>query len=58
MINASLREGYLQATLKTTIITPLLKKPSLDTSELKNYTPVSNLLFMSKVIEKVVAADR
>jgi len=56
MVNASLREGCLPASQKIAIITPLLKKPSLDTSELKNYRPVSNLSFMSKVIEKVVAA--
>ena len=34
---------------------PLLKKPSLDKDELKNYRPVSNLHFISKVIEKLVA---
>jgi len=34
---------------------PLLKKPSLDANELKNYRPVSNLSFLSKVIERVVA---
>ena len=34
---------------------PLLKKPSLDKEVLKNYHPVSNLPFMSKVVERVVA---
>ena len=34
---------------------PLLKKPSLDTENLKNYRPVSsNLLFLSKITEKIV----
>ena len=33
---------------------PLLKKASLDPSNLKNFRPVSNLSFTSKVTEKVV----
>ena len=33
---------------------PLLKKPGLDPENLKNYRPVSNLPFLSKVLEKVV----
>ena len=34
---------------------PLFKKPSLDRNVLKNYKPVSNLSFISKLIEKAVA---
>ena len=34
---------------------PLLKKTGLDTNVLANYRPVSNLPFLGKVIEKVVA---
>jgi hypothetical protein len=33
----------------------LLKKPGLDKEVLKNYRPVSNLPFVSKIVEKVVA---
>ena len=33
---------------------PLLKKTSLDQEDLKNYRPVSNLSFMSKVLELVM----
>ena len=40
-----------------TIITPLLKKSSLDPAELKNYRPVSNLTFMSKIVEKLVSGQ-
>ena len=36
-------------------MTPILKKPDLDTEDLKNYRPISNLSYMSKLIEKVVA---
>ena len=41
--------------LKTTLIRPLLKKSGLDSDILKNYHPVSNLTFISKVIENVVS---
>ncbi len=36
---------------------PLIKKPQLDPSELANYRPISNLPFMSKILEKVVSAQ-
>ena len=48
-------DGCLPASQKRAIITPLLKKPSLDAGEPKNHRPVSNLTFMSKVIERIVA---
>jgi len=35
------------------IVTPLLKKASLDPHDLKNYRPVSNLSFVSKLVERV-----
>ena len=41
--------------LKQAVIRPLLKKPSLDYQEFKNFRSISNLTFLSKVIEKVVA---
>ena len=41
--------------LKTVHIRPLLKKTGLDSDILKNYRPVSNLTFISKVIEKVMS---
>lgn len=41
---------------KRALIKPLLKKPSLDPDDLKNYRPVSNLSFLSKILEKVVAS--
>jgi hypothetical protein len=55
LVNMSLAEGYVPASLKSAIILPLLKKSSLDHNILKNYRPVSNLPFISKVLERVVA---
>ena len=37
------------------IVMPLLKKPSLSKDDTENYRPVSNLNFVSKIIEKVIA---
>ena len=53
-INTSLTTGIVPRDLKTAIIKPLLTKPSLDNNLLKNYRPVSNLPFLSKILEKVV----
>ena len=36
------------------LIRPLLKKSSLDPNVLKNFRPVSNLPFLSKILEKIV----
>ena len=40
---------------RSIIIRLLLKKPGLDKEVLKNYRSVSNIAFLSKVLEKVVA---
>ena len=55
MCNASLTEGHLPQSQRHAVVTPLLKKLHLDQAELKNYRPVSNLSFMSKVVERMVA---
>ncbi len=54
IVNLSLRIGDLSPNLKRAIIIPLLKKLGLEL-EFKNYRPVSNLSFLSKLIEKIVA---
>ena len=41
--------------LKTALIRPLLKKTGLNNDLLKNDRPVSNLTFISKVIENVIS---
>jgi len=55
MVNACLQQGRLPISQKHAIVTPLLKKPGLDTSDLANYRPVSNLTFMSKVVQSVLS---
>ena len=53
IVNDSLLSGCFPSALKAAIVRPLLKKPTLDPENLKNYRPVSNLSFLSKIIEKV-----
>ena len=52
LVNSSLSSGVFLEGFKTALVTPLLKKKSLDQNELKNYRPVSNLSCVSKIIEK------
>ena len=54
IINESLLSGIFPTTCKNAVVKPLLKKAGLDHKNFKNYRPVSNLSFFSKVIEKVV----
>lgn len=54
IINKSLTSGIVPVCMKQALVRPLLKKPSLDKNEFKNYRPVSNLSFISKILEKVV----
>ncbi len=54
IINLSLGLGDMPLSLKKAIIKPLLKKLGLEL-EKKNYRPVSNLAYISKLIEKAVA---
>ena len=55
VINTSLSTGIFPAAFKTALVSPRLKKPSLNPDELSNYRPVSNLSFLSKTLERVVA---
>ena len=54
IMNESLSNGSVPRDFKRAVITPLLKKYNLNPNELKNYRPVSNLPFLSKILEKVV----
>ena len=55
IVNMALSTGIFPSKLKSAIVLPLLKKQNLDSESFKNYRPVSNLPFLSKVIEKVMA---
>ncbi len=53
IINLSLQLGDIPVSLKHAIIKPLLKKIGLELID-KNYRPVSNLTYLSKLIERAV----
>lgn len=54
-VNASLSSGIFPERLKRALVTLRLKKTGLDTNAFSNYRLVSNIPFISKVIERVVA---
>ena len=55
ILNLSLESGHLPSSLKSAVLTPLLKKPNLDHEVLSNFRHISNLKVIFKVVEKVVA---
>ena len=54
IMNKSLSSGIVPDCFKHALVKPLLKKASLDPNCLKHYRPVSNLPFLSKVLERIV----
>ena len=56
IVNMSLTSAYMPHDLKKAILTPIIKKLFLDPEVLNNFRPISNLSFISKIIEKVVAS--
>ncbi len=54
IINTSLLTGIFPTAFKQARVTPLLKKPTLNTSLLENYRPVSLLPFIAKTLDRVV----
>ncbi|KAF7239258.1 hypothetical protein EYD10_14085 [Varanus komodoensis] len=57
VVNASLRDGWVPAPLKEAVVQPVLKKASLDPEVAANYGPVANILFLGKVLERVVVGQ-
>ena len=54
-INNSMNLGEIPSSLKAAQIRPMLKKVNSDSFLLANYRPISNLCFLSKTLERVVA---
>ena len=54
LINLSLSDGSFPNDLKHAIVNPLLKKSSLPKDQLSSYRPISNLNFISKLLERVI----
>jgi len=56
LINKSLTAGCFPAAFKEASVRPLLKKVGLDAIDQKNFRPVSDLPFLSKLLERIVQA--
>ena len=54
IINLLLTTRIMPNQMKEALIHPLLKKPDLDLLQFKNYRPISNSTFISKLIEHAV----
>ena len=54
LVNLSLSENKFPLPFKQALVTPLLKKFNLQSDELSNYRPISNLNFISKIIERII----
>lgn len=54
LINLCLKESTFPSCFKTALIKPLLKKHSLPKDDLSNYRPISNLTFLSKLLERII----
>uniref|UniRef100_A0A3B3DID9 Reverse transcriptase domain-containing protein n=1 Tax=Oryzias melastigma TaxID=30732 RepID=A0A3B3DID9_ORYME len=57
IIQSSLQTGMVPSALKAASITPTLKKPGSDPTDLNSFRPISNLPFISKIPEKTVATQ-
>ena len=56
IVNCSWMSGIFPNALKKSIINPVIKIHNLDNNK-KNYRPVANMKFMSKVIEKAASCQ-
>ena len=52
VVNVSFTSGIMPSDLKTSHVTPILKRSNLEVNNLSNYRPVSQIPFIAKVVEK------
>ena len=54
IVNDSLKRGIFPDSIKNALVRPVIKDENGDVNSLKNYRPISNLPFVSKILEKCV----
>jgi len=54
LFNCSLNAGHFPDVFRHAFVTPVVKKPGLDTSAASSYRPISNLSVLSKLLERLV----
>ena len=57
IVNASLLSGVFPSSLKKGVIHPSIKKLSLDREAYPSYRPITNVAFLSKMLERVAATQ-
>ena len=57
IVNASLLSGVFRSSLKKDVIHPSIKKLSLDREAYPSYRPITNVAFLSKMLERVAATQ-
>src|SRR6218665_673211 len=57
LFNLSLSSGTVPTSYKDAYVIPRLKKPTLPCGDLSSYRPISNLPFLSKLLERVVSVQ-
>ncbi len=56
IINDSLQTGVVPAALKIAAVTPVPKKENVALDDFNNFRPISNLPFLAKLLERIVAS--
>src|SRR5206468_2393069 len=54
IINLSFLEGTFPTSFKDALVYPLLKKHNLPHEDLSSYRPISNVNFLSKIVERII----
>ena len=57
IVNLSIESSNVPKVMKHAVVTPLLKKSGLDPDSLSNYRPISNLSFISKLLERFIVSQ-
>ena len=57
IVNSSIETSLVPCVMKHAVVTPLLTKTGLDPENMMNYRPISNLSFVSKLLEKHVSTQ-
>ena len=55
IVRQSFLNGIFPTSLKTSLVRPKLKKPDLETDLLANHRPITNIPFLSKILEKAAS---
>jgi len=55
LFNKSFTVCHFPAAFKEAFVTPIVKKPGLDDTDVSSYRPISNLPVLSKLLQRLVA---